>query len=232
MLTVLFFDDEPMVGSGFARFFKRRGIALDAVSDKDAFDRKVREGTHRIIGLDELLGGSARGSILCRDLRVRGESRPILLTSHATSDAEGRALADECGADLYVPKFDDAVYRALRALEPIDPRRPPPVPKRPRRLSYRHAFTHEQIEIDLDRSAAISNNATLALTPTQLTAFAYLLQKAPEIVTASELRAKVWKVDSVTASAISNIVGQLIDRVPGWIERVGRGYRARIALRS
>lgn len=140
----------------------------------------------------------------------------MFLTSHLYSCEEGNALAKKCGATAFVGKEPTAI---LAALEPVTGRVPI--------LSYEHAFTDDAIAIDLRDESVIVKKSRVSLPKLQLGALAYLLEKAPDTIGVGDLQDKVWK-RTVARSAISKVIGQLIDRFPVWIERVDRGYRARV----
>jgi DNA-binding response OmpR family regulator len=150
-----------------------------------------------------------------------------LLVSHALSEVDGVALADQCGADAFVQKTPQAMRRAFERLAAIDPRRAAPLAKCEVRTAYRHAFTGARVEV-LPRHVVL-NEVTLDLSVLELAVFAHLLRRAPDIVTVPELQRDVWKSDAIARSAVSNVIGRLVDALPSdWIERVRGGYRARV----
>lgn len=226
MLAVLMLDDDRCVAEALARPLRRHGIALDFSSDLAPFLLRVREGSHRVLVLDELMPAEL-GSTTCLRLRQGGEKRPIVLTSALAGRPDGEELAEiaeECGAHAFCEKRSDALARAIFRLDE-DPGPHEPVPVR--RLRFAHVFTREPIAVeglDLDR---VVFRGSEALTPLGHRALSMLLQLAPAEVPADALVRRVWGCQ-VGASTVSNLMRKLIDLPGDWIERTPRGWRARV----
>jgi DNA-binding response OmpR family regulator len=102
-LKILIVDDESTLRESLTRSFQREGHAPFAVPDgRAAIDRAT---THRfdVVLLDVALGHGPDGYEVCRVLRERHNTVPIIMLTALDSEAD-TVLGLEAGADDYVGK--------------------------------------------------------------------------------------------------------------------------------
>lgn len=104
--SLLLLDDEEAVCRALVRLLRARGIQAKGCSSPDEFMALARTGKHRALLLDWNLR-DREGTDLIAQLRSEGESRPIGLMSGNVTPSHGRELAEEAGADVFIPKLVD-----------------------------------------------------------------------------------------------------------------------------
>lgn len=115
-MRVLIVEDEERLAGAIARGLRAEGFEVDTVHTGTDGLWRAREGSYSAIVLDVLLPG-LNGFALCRELRVAGNSTPVLmLTAKQGEHDEAEGL--DLGADDFLRKpFSFVVLLArLRAL--------------------------------------------------------------------------------------------------------------------
>lgn len=182
-MRVLVVEDEKRLAAGLRRGLAADGFAVDvALNGTDGLWLATEEPYDAIV-LDLMLP-EVDGLQICAQLREAGIWTPILmLTARDAATDEVRAL--DSGADDYLTKpFAHAVLVArLRALL----RRG--APERPTVL--------EAGDLRLDPAAhrAWRGDASLELTAREMALLEFLLRRAGEVVSKSEILAHVWDYD-------------------------------------
>jgi DNA-binding response OmpR family regulator len=102
-LSILIVDDESTLRETLTRSFQREGHATLAVADgRTAIDRATT-GRFDVVLLDAALGAGPDGYEVCRTLRNRHNTVPIIMLTALDSEAD-TVLGLEAGADDYVGK--------------------------------------------------------------------------------------------------------------------------------
>jgi two-component system response regulator QseB len=115
-MRVLVAEDDPMIGAALARGLVQDGFAVDWVRDGRAAETALADGVHDLVVLD--LGLPRKeGLAVLRELRGRGDARPVLILTARDAIAD-RVAGLDAGADDYMVKpFDlDELAARLRAL--------------------------------------------------------------------------------------------------------------------
>src|SRR3954452_20069384 len=103
MLSILIVDDEPTLRETLTRSFRREGHTTLAVADgRSAIDRASTE-RFDVVVLDVALGAGPDGYEVCRTLRGRRNTVPIIMLTALDTEAD-TVLGLEAGADDYVAK--------------------------------------------------------------------------------------------------------------------------------
>src|SRR3954464_4299672 len=98
-MRILLVEDEPRMANVIAKGLREQSYAVDIAGDGEAALYQAAINDYDLILLDVLLP-LRDGFEVCRELRARGDSTPILmLTARATVD--DRINGFECGADDY-----------------------------------------------------------------------------------------------------------------------------------
>jgi DNA-binding response OmpR family regulator len=116
-LSILIEDDESTLRETLTRSFQREGHATLAVADgRTAIDRATTD-RFDVVLLDAALGPGPDGYEVCRTLRDRHNTVPIIMLTALDSEAD-TVLGLEAGADDYVTKpFGPAELRSrIRAV--------------------------------------------------------------------------------------------------------------------
>src|SRR2546423_9237859 len=115
-MRILLVEDEPRMANVIAKGLRENSYAVDIAEDGDAALYQTSINDYDLIVLDVLLP-QHDGFEVCRALRARGDSTPILmLTARATID--DRVMGFDAGADDYLTKpfsFRELLAR-IRAL--------------------------------------------------------------------------------------------------------------------
>jgi len=224
MLSALLVD-EPLVGHALERLMPSLGVALDVCSDVPLFWGKARAGAHRVLILAEELG-VYHGSELCAQLRRVGDTRPLILTSPWSLD--GDRLAAACGADAFVAKEPGLIAQTAHKIAGAERVSRPAIAKC--KAVYVHVDDGDVLTIS-DDSIELAR-VTVRMSAQQRRALQYVFDRAPELVTCSELKTHLFSTNAVSKSATSNVPRRVLDKIGDkWIERVAGGWRGRVRAR-
>src|ERR1700742_4518168 len=102
-LSILIVDDESTLREALTRSFRREGHETLAVADGRAAIDRASTGTYDVVLLDAALGAGPDGFQVCRTLRDRRNTVPIIMLTALDSEAD-TVLGLEAGADDYVAK--------------------------------------------------------------------------------------------------------------------------------
>jgi DNA-binding response OmpR family regulator len=102
-LSILIVDDESTLREALTRSFRREGHDTLAVPDGRAAIDRACTGTFDVVLLDAALGAGPDGFQVCRTLRERRNTVPIIMLTALDTEAD-TVLGLEAGADDYVAK--------------------------------------------------------------------------------------------------------------------------------
>ena len=113
---IIILDDEAELRALLQRYLGSNGLTVRSVENAEQLDRLLAREPFDALILDLMMPGED-GLSICRRLRVRGETIPILMLT-AKGDPVDRIVGLEMGADDYLPKpFDPRELLArLRAM--------------------------------------------------------------------------------------------------------------------
>jgi len=163
-----------------AKGLREHSYAVDIAADGNAALYQTSINDYDLILLDVLLPG-ADGFEVCRELRARGDSTPVLmLTARATID--DRITGLDAGADDYLTKpfaFRELVAR-VRALLRREPQ-----------------LHHDLVQLDdlvLDGASHRVSRAgrEIELTAKEYALLEYLVRRAGQLVSRAQIAAHVW----------------------------------------
>jgi DNA-binding response OmpR family regulator len=222
-MRVLLIEDERKVASFIARALRENAYAVDVAETGERGLEMAADAAYDAILLDVRLPGIS-GIEVCRRLRQENIDAPILMLT-ARSLVEQRVEGLDAGADDYLTK-----PFALQELQ-----------ARVRAL-VRRGFNHSgarlhyaDLELDRHRRRVTRGKTVIPLTTKEFALLEFLLLRAPEAVTRSEIVEHVWDshFDSETnlVEVYINRLRQKIDqdRSPKLIHTLrGVGYRLNI----
>lgn len=180
MARVLVVEDEKRVATAIKRGLEAEGFAVDAVLDGDIGLWMARENPYDVIVLDVMLPGS-NGYQICGTLRDEGNWTPILMLTAKNGEYD-EAEAFDTGADDFLSKpFSYVVLVArLRSLLRRGTR------ERPTEL---HAGG---LRLDPAGRRVWRDDQEIRLTAREFAVLEYLVRRADEVVTKTEILGAVW----------------------------------------
>jgi two-component system copper resistance phosphate regulon response regulator CusR len=206
-MRVLVVEDERKVASFIARALREDAYAVDIAESGERAISMVRDTRYDLILLDIRLPGMSGIQVASR-LRHSGVKTPILMLT-ARSLVEQRVEGLDAGADDYLTKpFALSELRArVRALIRRGLNRSDSV------------FSYAGIEIDRQRRSLKRGTEIIPLTAKEFCLAEFLVMRAPEVVTRSEIIEQVWDChfDSET-----NLVEVYINRLRQKIDERGK----------
>jgi two-component system OmpR family response regulator len=215
-VRLLVVEDEARLAAALQRGLQAEGFAVDTAGDGLDGLEMARHGGYDAMILDVMLPRLS-GYRIVRQLRAEQRWLPVLMLSAKDGEYD-QADGLDCGADDYLTKpFSYVVLLArLRALL----RRG--VPERPAVL------TNGEVELDPAQRRVTVAGAEVALTAREFTLLEYLLRRAGEVVSKTELLDHVWDAALDTApNAVEVYIGYLRRKIGRErLETVrGAGYR-------
>lgn len=180
MARVLVVEDEKRVATAIKRGLEAEGFAVDVVLDGDTGLWMARENSYDVIVLDVMLPGS-NGYQVCGTLREEGNWTPILMLTAKTGEYD-EAEALDTGADDFLSKpFSYVVLVArLRSLLRRGAR------ERPVELSV------AGLRLDPAGRRVWRGDQEVRLTAREFAVLEYLVRRADEVVTKTEILGAVW----------------------------------------
>ena len=179
-MRILLVEDEPRMANVIAKGLREHSYAVDVAGDGDEGLYQTSINDYDLIVLDVLLP-LRDGFEVCRDLRARGNTTPILmLTARAAID--DRIAGFDAGADDYLTKpfsFRELLAR-IRALL--------------RRDSQLRPDILEIADLVVDSASHRVSRASndVPLTAKEYALLEYLARRAGQLVSRAEIAAHVW----------------------------------------
>jgi two-component system OmpR family response regulator len=215
-VRLLVVEDESRLAAALRRGLMAEGFAVDVASTGPAGLDAARHGEYDAMILDVMLPGLS-GYEVVRRLRAEEQWLPVLMLSAKDGEYD-QADGLDCGADDYLTKpFSYVVLLArLRALlRRAAPQRPP-------------VLAVGDLRLDPARRRVTRAGAEVILTAREYALLDYLMRRAGEVVSKTELLDHVWDASLDTApNAVEVYVGYLRRKIGrDRLETVrGAGYR-------
>jgi two-component system copper resistance phosphate regulon response regulator CusR len=206
-MRILVVEDERKVASFTARALREDAYAVDIACNGEQALELASENNYQLILLDVRLPGLS-GVQVCSELRKLGSSTPIMMLT-ARSLVEQRVEGLDAGADDYLTKpFAISELRArIRALMR-------------RGLERSNSILrHANLELDRHRRRVRRDGLVIPLTTKEFALLEFLMLRAPEAVTRSEIIEHVWDChfDSET-----NLIDVYMTRLRQKIDQPGK----------
>jgi len=180
--NILVVDDDREIRTMLSEYLKKNGLRASAVGDGQETRRALEQGDFDLIVLDLMLPRES-GLEICRDIRATSDIPIIMLT--ALGEEVDRIVGLEVGADDYMAKpFNPReLLGRIRAVL----RRTARGPRAPTSEAVR-AYRFGGWTLDLtERDLKSANGATVELTGAEFRLIAFLLERAPHVVTRRDL---------------------------------------------
>lgn len=179
-MRILVVEDEKRLARSIKRGLEDEGFAVEVAFDGTEGLWLAQENAYDAIVLDIMLPGR-NGYQICGDLRDAGNWTPILMLTAKDGDLD-HAEALDTGADDFLAKpFSFVVLVAhLRALMRRGSRQRPAV------------LTAGDLRLDPARHRCWRGEVEIRLTPRQFGLLEFLMRRAGEVVSKSEILEHVW----------------------------------------
>src|SRR5215468_10137583 len=179
-MRILLVEDERQVASFVTRALRENSYSVDLAETGEKAIELARQTPYDSILLDVRLPGVS-GLDVCRELREAHIDTPILMLT-ARSLVEQRVEGLDAGADDYLTK-PFAVAELLARVRAL-------VRRRASKLARTLRFDH--VELDRHRRTASRGDSALALTAKEFTLLEFLMMRAPEVASRTEIIEHVW----------------------------------------
>lgn len=201
-MRVLIIEDDQKAARVMANGLREEGFVVDVARNGEVGEAMARAHAYEAIVLDWLLPDT-RGIVVCRDLRARGISTPILLIS-ARASLKDRVTGLNTGADDYLSKpfrFEELLAR-IRALA--------------RRSHMTRQTVLRVADLTLDpvsRRVTRGGNKRINLTRTEYAILAVLMRHVEEVVSRTRLMEGVWGTPPDSRDVLDVHVGHLRKKI-------------------
>jgi two-component system OmpR family response regulator len=179
-MRLLIAEDDGKLSASLARGLRAEGYAVDVAASGDEALLQARVYDYDAVILDVMLPG-ADGVTVCRTLRAEGRWAAVLMLT-ARDGFDDRIVGLDAGADDYLVKpfdFGELVAR-LRALLRRSAAERPPV------------LTAGDLELDPASHAVVRQGRAVELTAREFAVLEFLLRRAGQVVTRTDLLDHVW----------------------------------------
>jgi two-component system OmpR family response regulator len=217
-MRLLVVEDEARLAAALQRGLQAEGFAVDVAGDGETGLDMARHGGYDAMVLDVMLPRLS-GYRVVRTLRAEEHWLPVLMLSAKDGEYD-QADGLDCGADDYLTKpFSYVVLLArLRALL----RRGSP--ERPAVLSA------GGLSLDPAQRRVTRDDVEIALTAREYAVLEYLMRRAGQVVSKTELLDHVWDAAEDTApNAVEVYIGYLRRKVGREVLETVRGAGYRLA---
>lgn len=179
-MRILVVEDEPRMANVIAKGLREHSYAVDIAADGAAGLYQTSINDYDVIVLDVLLP-ELDGYEVCRELRQRGNTTPVLMLT-ARAAVDDRIAGFDAGADDYLTKpfsFRELLAR-IRALLRRDLQLRPDV------------LEIEDLVVDSASHRVSRANHDVQLTAKEYALLEYLARRAGQLVSRAEIAAHVW----------------------------------------
>jgi two-component system OmpR family response regulator len=179
-MRLLIAEDDTKLSASLARGLRGEGYAVDTAANGEDALFQARVYDYDVVILDVMLP-APDGVTVCRTLR--GEDRwPAVLMLTARDGVNDRILGLDAGADDYLVKpfdFGELVARIRALLRRSPPERPA-------------VLTADDLELDPASHAVSRAGREVDLTAREFAVLEFLLRRAGQVVSRTELLEHVW----------------------------------------
>ena len=183
---ILIIEDEPDVREGLRKVFETEGFEVEECDNGDAGLARAGDGNPHLVILDLMIPGRD-GLEVCRELRARGLTVPVLILTARSGEVE-KILGFELGADDYVTKPFSVLELLARVKALL--RRAGVETGGPERFEF------GDVEVDLKRYKITRAGKTVELYHYEAEILRILVLNEGDVVPRSRILDRVWGEDS------------------------------------
>jgi OmpR-family two-component system manganese-sensing response regulator len=222
-MQILLVDDEVELTEPLTAILLREGYMVDVASNGIEGMKLAAQREYDLLILDWMLPKKS-GLDICRELRSRGKSTPVLfLTAKDTID--DRVIGLDAGADDYLVKPFElrellARVRALLRRSSLDGQNNP----------YRLRVA--DLELDLENQIAYRRGRVINLSEKEITLLAHFMRHQGQLLTHEQIYQYLWtEEDQPSSNVLAALIRLLRRKIEGKGESplihtvYGKGYR-------
>jgi two-component system alkaline phosphatase synthesis response regulator PhoP len=188
---ILLVEDEPGLVLTLTDRLESEGYVVDSSREGTDALRKAGEGIYDLVILDVMLPGKS-GFEVCRELRSRGSSTPILFLT-ARGEVADKVVGLKLGGDDYLTKPFDMLELTAR-VEALLRRNPGAI----REPAGRYAFG--EVEVDFRKAEVTRAKTPLDLSALEFKLLKYFIENRGATLSREELLSRVWGYDAAIHS--------------------------------
>jgi two-component system alkaline phosphatase synthesis response regulator PhoP len=191
---ILLVEDEPGLVLTLTDRLESEGYEVDAAREGGEASKKAAEGHYDLILLDVMLPGKS-GFDVCRELRMRGSSTPILFLT-ARGEVADKVVGLKLGGDDYLTKPFDMMELTAR-VEALLRRAAESAPKGTG-APVRYAFG--DVEVDFRKAEVTRAKTPIELSALEFKLLKYFIENRGATLSREELLSRVWGYDAAIHS--------------------------------
>jgi len=218
---ILLIEDETKTLQSLHQGLQEQGFSVSTATDGLEGLSLAQLNDYDVVVSDITMPGM-NGIELCRTLRERGFSMPILLLT-ALGQTDDKVAGLEAGADDYLAKpfeFKELLAR-IKALSR----------RNAATLKNENILRFQDLEQDLDAKTVKRAGKNILLTPREFSLMEFFLRNPGKVLSKTEIAEKVWDVDFDTGTNVIEVyVNYLRNKVDKGFEpklihtQFGQGY--------
>jgi two-component system alkaline phosphatase synthesis response regulator PhoP len=192
---ILLVEDEPSLVLTLTDRLVAEGYRVETAGDGNAALARAGEGPFDLVVLDVMLPGK-NGFDVCRDLRQRGVSTPVLMLT-ARTQVTDRVVGLKLGADDYLTKPFEMI-ELLARIEALlrRSRGTLAATAATAAVAPNGAYTFGEVAVDFRRAEVTRDGVPLALSALELKLLRHLIENRGLVVSRDELLDQVWGYDA------------------------------------
>jgi two-component system alkaline phosphatase synthesis response regulator PhoP len=184
---ILLVEDEPSLVLTLTDRLLSEGYRVETAGDGPTALLRAEESPFDLVLLDVMLPGK-NGFDVCRDLRQRGVSTPVLMLTARTQVVD-RVVGLKLGADDYLTKPFEMI-ELLARIEALLRRARGPV------AAVTGSYSFGNVVVDFRRAELTREGIPLALSALELKLLRHLIENRGMVVSREELLDQVWGYDA------------------------------------
>ncbi|MDX2253916.1 MAG: two-component system response regulator RppA [Pseudanabaenaceae cyanobacterium bins.39] len=232
-MRILFVDDEEELSQPLQQILSSQGYVVDMADDGDRGWELLQASNYDLLILDWMMPHRS-GVEICRQLRQRGDSTPVLLLT-AKDTLDDRVEGLDSGADDYLVKPFELreLLARVRALL-----RRSPVPMSPEddsaeAITKLDKLSYADLQLDRQNQVVYRQQVAIALTEREYQLLEYFMLHPNQLLSHEQIWQHLWQdgEDLPTSNALAAQIKLLRrkidrDRAVSLINTVyGKGYR-------
>ena len=204
METILVVEDDPSIQRGLELNLKVEGYSVLTASDGDAGLKLALEHRPDIVLLDVMLPKMS-GFDICRQLRKRGMTMPIIMLTAKTQEID-KIMGLELGADDYVTKPFSVAEVVARVNAAV---------RRSKRFETSEAdYAFDDFTLDVKGQVLRKSGENIELSQKEFLMLKLFLENEGKVLSRQEILAKVWGFDYYgTDRTVDNFINKLRQKV-------------------
>lgn len=198
--TVLVAEDDRQVREALDRILRFEGYGVVAVNDGAAALAAIDEHDPDVVVLDVMMP-LVDGLDVCRRLRARGDSRPVLMLT-ARGEVSDRVAGLDAGADDYLPKpfeLEELLARLRALLRRFD-------------ASNDGPLRFADLEMDVAGMSVHRGDRTISLTRTEFRILEMLMRHPGVVLDRTTMYTEIWGYDGETTSKALDVHTRYVRR--------------------